>query len=484
MKLEDGDTVKIEQEKAMMSENDITNMPEWMDPLEYSNVVKMDHANPPKKSTPVPKVKKGSNPKIPLPQIQYALLEWMAGSRELTGAPAFTDRFRSAEIDRSKGAYSLLEVDKDNLATEVDKRALVDAVLADMKKFKGEALEYCLSIERLKGLAEIFIETNHQRRIPLPPIFTFEKDKNRIAFNRVPNPNKDLRCFHGTKEFLHFAPIYSDFIDRCSESLAVRQFFGSLLHPEYHGKTSLHLWGDSNAGKSTFIELFLQTLCGKRGYEPVDFDYTDSFRLDGWSGKLALYADEVNDRYYATPEYKRITNSTEQRVNVKNKAAHKQLITAKLIATTNHCPALPPDNAVNNRIVLSKVEALKEMNNNLGQLTAALRAEMPFILADVEWAFSLLRGKPIRVSAACHEESQSIYAAPFQELFDRFFVADENGKVTVAEFKEIIVRKGEGKITYQQMREFVRQKYFSDLNYRSNAVVYVTKIKRKLGVIY
>ena len=418
------------------------------------------------------------SPKIPLPQIQYALLDWMAGIRELPSAESFPDTFRTTEIDRTKGVYSLLEIDSSNLATEVHHKTLRDAMLKMMKGFKGEALDYCLPVERLEKLAEIFVETNHPRQIPMPPIFTFEKDKSRIAFNRVPDPDKNLNAFYGTELFAAFAPLYNGFIKRCSEPLAVRQFWGTLLHPEYHGKQSLHLWGDSNAGKSTFIEVFLQTLCGKRGYEPVNFDMTDPFRLDGWSGKLALFADEMDDEYYHTLEYKRITNSAEQKVNAKHIRAHKQLITAKLIATSNPCPSLPPDNAVTNRIVLSKVDPLKEMNNDIKELMHGFNREMPYVLADMEYAFSLLKGKPISVSKECYEEAQSIYSAPLQELFDRFFVSDPDAttRLTVAEFKKIVVKKGEGKISYKEMREFIRQKYGSDLNYPSNATKYVTKI--------
>ena len=416
-------------------------------------------------------------PKIPLPQIQYALLGWMAGTRKLPGAAGFPDTFRTIEIDRAKGVYTVLEIDENNLATEVHHKTLRDAILKLMARFEGDAALYCLPIEKLESLSEIFMETKHGRQIPMPPIFTFESEKSTIAFNRVPNPNRDLKEFYGTDAFKKLAPLYSDFIRRCSEPLAVRQFFGTLLHPRYHGKQSLHLWGDSNAGKSTFVEVFLQTLCGKRGYEPVNFDTADPFRLDGWSGKLALFADEMDDDYYHTLEYKRITNSAEQKVNLKHIRAHKQLINAKLIATSNPCPSLPTDNAVTNRIVLCKVEPLKKMNNDLEELNKALKEEMPYILADMEYAFSLLGGKPIAVSDNCHEEALSIYSAPFQEFFDRYFVTiDNKTSLLVADFKRIIVQKGEGKISYKEMREFVRQKYGSDLNYKSDSKNYVSKI--------
>jgi hypothetical protein len=421
-------------------------------------------------------------PKIPLPTIQYALLDWMADDNSLMGAGRFPNKFRTTELDRTKGIYALLEVDDANLATEVSNKTLEDALLKCMKSFNGDAFLYRLPIERLAKLAEKFVETKHGRQIPNPPLFTFESDKHIIAFNRVPDPAKGLIEFHGSESFAALAPKYSDFIDRNSEQLAVRQFFGALLHPEYHSKQSLHLWGDSNAGKSTFIELFLQALCGKRGYEPVDFDADDSFRFDGWSGKLALYADEMNDKYYSKPEYKRITNSTEQNVKIKHIRAHKQLIKAKLIATSNHCPSLPPDNAVTTRIVLSHVKELKEVITDRRHLQDCLAQEMPYILSDIEFAFSQLNNRPIKCSPDAHEEALSIYAAPLQELFDRYFVPAEKGFVTVSDFKKIVLKNLTRDITYQNMREFVHQKYGSDLNAKSNSERRVTKFRLKPGI--
>lgn len=422
-------------------------------------------------------------PKIPLPEIQYTLLDWMADQIVIEGMGQFIRSFKTTEVDRAKGIYELLEIDTQNLAIEVHAKVLEDALLRSMKEFRGQALLYRLPIEKHEKLAKKFIETRHARQIPIPPLFTFEKDKHLIAFNRVPNPAEGLIEFHGSESFARLAPLYTDFINRCSEPLAVRQFFGSLLHPEYHAKQSLHLWGGSNAGKSTFIKLLLNTICGSRGYEPVNFDMADPFRLDGWSGKMALYADEINDGYYSSLEYKRITNSDEQKVNIKNIRAHKQLIKAKLIATSNPCPALPPDNGVTNRLLLSEVLPLESPNNDKESLAKQLAAEIPYILADMEFAFSQLNNQAIKLSPDAHEEALSIYAAPMQALFDRFFVPAPKGRVEVSVFKNLIVKNVTRGISYKEMREFVRQKYRADLNARTKDGRWVTKIKLKPGII-
>lgn len=418
-------------------------------------------------------------------QIEYDLIDWMAGERipdGLKNATPFPANFRTYFQDESKRNLELIEI-KDGLATIASDQVLYDALVKSIKSFTGPASQYQIPYRQIEQLAKSFIKEPMRCRLKqAPAIFCWESQKDILAFNRVPNPAPDWKFFYGTDEFKAKAPLWADFIDRNEEKDAVRAFFGSLLFPDSSHKQSLHLCGPGDAGKTTMIEVLLECFFGKRGFAAFEPKVeNDLFYKEEWIGKMAMFADEIPDWFYKTNEYKKLTGAENHRINIKFKSSYLANITAKLIATSNLRPAIPPDQAVCDRLIISNVSSLTHKDTDRNRLKARILAEMPYIIADCLEAFRWLEGKKIKVGDNNHEESLEIYAAPMQELFDRYFKHSPGQRLEINIFRTLITRHGDKMTNYSQMRAFVIQKYRCEFNFRDKSSRYLSNISLKSG---
>lgn len=428
--------------------------------IEPTNLVQLPLADIPKKRGRPKKQTDG----LPFYQIQYDLMDWMTGTNvvdALQRAKPFPKKYRTYYKDNRKNSREIIEVNNGLATYSSEDEVYMDLVEA-IKSFEGPARQYCLPYRQISELAHAYLKQRGPHCLPsAPEIFCWMSEKDKIAWNRVIDPAPNWFDFYGSDEFREKAPIFSDFIDRCDEKLAMRQFLGSLLHPKASHKQSLHVYGERDAGKSVMFETLLECFFGKSGFAPLNTkDITkDSFIKEDFVGKMAIFADEMDDAFYSHNDYKSLTGATRQRVNIKNKSAYHTDITAKFIATSNFVPMIPSDPAVMGRMILVKIQNLKKIETDEQKFKRNLLIEVPYIIADILHAYSLLGGKRIEVSEDAHAESLEIGTAPFQVFFEQYFKHTPGTKfLPVSEFRRIVVSYGD-KINYKSFRQFLTHKY-------------------------
>lgn len=415
--------------------------------------------------TKTKQLKKAKNPGLPLYQIQFDLVDWMSGG-QLVDAKPFEEKFVCYYSDKKKNSIEIARLTDRFKAVPSSDKELLEYLTSAMKKFYGAALQYCLPFRARKETVEAYIAEKHSYRLAEPPATFCWESEDKIAFNRVKDPI--FVGEYGSDSLRDKAPIYCDWIDRCGNMKdQVRQFFGSYLFTQSSHKQVLHLWGGMDAGKTTMVQIILECLFGIDGFETIDVaDFeNDKYLFDDFVGKMAIMADEIDAHFYKSNAFKRYTGGIKHRVQVKHKPSYSTSITAKMIATSNRCPALPNDKAVLGRVIVVHVDSLKPENKIIDRQEFKKRflAEVPYLLADVKLAFEQLKGKRIEMPLESYQESVEIGMAAEQVFFDQYFRFKPTAKtLPVAEFKRIVIQQGpKDRNFYQKMRDFVMDRYES-----------------------
>jgi hypothetical protein len=412
---------------------------------------------------PERKSKKKSADKIPLYQIQRDLISWMSGGFVpiLNNEKPFDDCYYCFYRDPIRGVRELVSVEH-RLAKPISVNALFNELWRRMGGFSGKASQYQLEVEKVEKIAEAYLKVNHSKFLQQPPaIFCFE-DEEKIAFNRIKSP-APISEFFPSSSFREKAPIYSDFLDRNSESLAVRQFLGSMLFVDSPRKKSLFLYGHPDGGKTTMISMLLSGIFGANGfaiYDPARFD--DPFWKADLIGKLALFVDESNAGLIRSNKYKQLTGGDIHRINPKGQPAFDAHICCKIIHCSNPEPEFDRDDST--RVIVSHVANLKQkMSPTI--LAQALKNEFPFIIADILQAYSELAGREIEFSTSGFDDAVGNFELPFETIFEELFeVAPNDKSLPITEFTRLISEKPNKPygVDAKSMRRYVIQKYGCD----------------------
>ncbi len=434
--------------------------------LPSSPVISNDAEVPkPKRGRP-----KGSASPLLLADKQRDLINWMSGSKitpMLSGCDPFDKRFKCFFRDREKGISELIEV-KNGLAKTISPSVLFTELWARMGHFSGEARNYMLTLDQADKVAEFYTKTHHAQFLENPPpIFCWESESDKIAFNRIRDP-ADISTFYPSSEFRQLAPIYSDYLDRCQHPNTKRQFLGSLLDPKAPRKKILWDWGGSNAGKSTMLLALLRGIFGERGFVCLDMidPENDPFWKESLVGKLAVFIDEANPGFLRSNIFKQLTGTSTQRINPKGEKTFNAELNFKVMFASNPQPTFPRESGILARMISNEIKPLVNLINP-NQIAEQLHAEFPYIIADIKFAHEEQWGFDIETPAGNHDSSIAQFNETLQMVFDACFDAtdketEEVFEVSSAAFMEKIRHYCNGRdVTESKMRDFVRETYNS-----------------------
>lgn len=403
--------------------------------------------------------------------IQHGLFDWITGQKYLAGEKPFGEEFRTYTLDPTHDTNVLIKV-TDGKASYVGNAAFINKVWQSMRAFKSHNYQYKVKRSSLTEIVTLFKEVEHSLHLKTAPsIFCWESEKDKIAFNRVKDP-AEIGFFWPSDEFRVLAPLYSDFLDRCSNPYEVRQYLGSILYPESDRKITLCLWGPTDAGKTTFISSLLDNILGTSGFATMETDNSSPrFLKHKMINKLAVLGDEAHPDFFTKPLFKQLTGGSKQTVDRKNKDEIDAELVCKFIFCANEMPQIPRDESYSSRILLSHISSITGSQLQVHEVKAQLLKELTFTLADLKQAYADLGGKKIKIPEDNHtaaiERAEEGAQLIFDELFEYFPTNDPKHGcfLTMEKFgKALKPRLAYSDVTLTEFYKFLRRKYKCVLN--------------------
>jgi hypothetical protein len=282
-------------------------------------------------------VKKKS--KITLGQICESVFDMISAGK--AGSAPFPAKYH---VVRDSGQHRLLlrEGDEQVVAYSTSQELASD-IIRYLRTWYSHADEYKLTPEKADSVARYFIMIAEPLSEEPPPFR--EKSEEGLCFQRL--------SFDAASEWYNRdMPLFSDFLDRTSNSDALCAFIGSLFYPQADRQQYLYLHGAGGEGKGAIVRLLADIFGRSFRSEDATMATNNRFWTAGLLGKrLVAFPDTNFASFLRTGLLKSLTGGDAVRMERKNQDPGSSKLTAKFMFVSNKTPDISGESADTRRII-------------------------------------------------------------------------------------------------------------------------------------
>lgn len=277
------------------------------------------------------------------------------------------------------------------------------------------------------------------------------KSQNGLTFQRLdfdPNPKVQI------DQLAELAPLFYSTIRRIENSLALCQRIGSMMDPEASRKQVIWLFGAPDAGKSA-IQAMLQNLIGKAHHAMMSVTGRRSpFWLSSLAGKRLVTESEADPAFLRTEEFRATTGDDVVQIEQKYQMPRMITLDAMFFFFSNHAPEVANLGEIRNRVIPCWIAPIPPGDRlDAKEVQRQLLDEREHVLSYCWNVYSQMRTQTIEFDAARMDDAIESYEQDMISLFERFFLPDPGGHVTVAEFGKVM---SYSRVTAEEKRRFRR----------------------------
>lgn len=361
----------------------------------------------------------------------------------------------------NQGSPLVFKISEDGIATMTSEAYVYEALDAYMREKKTP---FIYKYREIKDSVDKFMATSAARIDEYPHALLFKDDK-RIAFHKFSYKIEELASVDAATELIEKkAPIFMEFLTRCSNWPAVTAFIGSLLDPDSDRSQYLWLYGDGENGKSTLVRFLMATLGGTKVCTKVmPPTKDDKFWLADIVTKRLAVIDDCNEYTFVSKSlFKSVTGDKISKVYRKFKAGSDEPINAKFIITSNDKPEVKRTRAEIRRCLYQEIAPLPVGTSVDGSIHLKMVAEAEYIYTAcyTHYLESRKIGQYIWQPKEHIEALIDSHEEDMQSFFDKYFVytGDTKNRVTVNQIRECL--KSERMIEKARwFRRFIKAKY-------------------------
>lgn len=262
-------------------------------------------------------------------------------------------------------------------------------------------------------------------------------------------------------------PLFDDFIERCSDGIAVKIFIGSLFFKDSDRQQYLWLQGSGQDGKGTLTRLLYKIFgCAfHSAVVPESSGEKRFFNAQLIGKRLAVFSDCEHPAYPKTGHFKTITGADPLNIDQKNKDPFTDLIDTKFIFTSNELLDLTDTIADTRRAIYSFVNSPGSEQDPTFE--ERFHAEGPGIIFKCIEAYQQnivdLGLAQIPVSREMMDQAVSSEHDRFEGILESFFELvpidpaipkNQNVKTPVARFHSILEYKAKMTENKERLRFF------------------------------
>jgi len=241
------------------------------------------------------------------------------------------------------------------------------------------------------------------------------------TFRRLPfDPDRTTDDFN-VQERCPFMYSFMRRINTNADALIAR--IGSQFFETYNRKQSIWLWGSSNAGKTTFLDIIANLYGGDDAIADMDADDFDSPHFaEDLVGKSMLRMEENEPRFLRGNKFKRITGQRSLSVNPKGKKKYTVPMHFTVWSTSNFEPEVGHDTAIHERIIVCHINDLDGEKLSHEQIKELVEPELS---AFVGYCMNIYEQNSKNGIIKCSKEELKEIAdrfeTPSQLVFEKFF---------------------------------------------------------------
>lgn len=341
------------------------------------------------------------------------------------GLPPWPHKFHVCEP--KPGIKELVAENDNKVVCYVSNKALVSAILSYVNSCGKK--KYRLTYRESQEVANMWI--GMQTPIPEPKSVAFKSD-DCLAFHRLD--------FDLPEAQFDTPPLFEEFLSRCSNSITLCAFIGSLFDPKADRQQYLYLHGQGQNGKGA-LTFLLRHILGPSCHTDFvpNLSKINNFWTYSFLGKrLVIFPECDQPSFPSSGFFKTLTGGDNIRLEKKNGDAYSAELNCKFMFLSNEELTINGGTADLRRAIFChvgpiKVEADPHYYENLLK-------ESPHIIRN---CIDLYRkecpnGGPIPVEEKADAQS-SIIDEKYISLFDKYFVTSENEKdyVSAADIQSV-----------------------------------------------
>lgn len=284
------------------------------------------------------------------------------------------------------------------------------------------------------------------------PVYLAEKNDPKMCFQRLSFNYADM-----PKETL----VIDEFMSRCSNASAIRQFIGSLTVENSPRFQYVYIFGSGGEGKGSFAR-GLNDVFGI-GVVTMPVPKTDSqkqFMAYSLQGKrLCIFPECSNFNFPADPLFKQFTGGDHVWIEQKGKSGYSSPINCKFIFLSNDRPGVSGNDANLRRMIYSEISK-PTVKYTPGVYDSLIRAEMPSFIIKCrrEYLDNCPNNETIEISDDKTKELIDQNEEQWQVLTEKWFERDAEGFVTPARLQEIKSIEKLNGYEYRQWLEYMRSR--------------------------
>lgn len=341
------------------------------------------------------------------------------------GLPPWPHKFHVCEP--KPGIKELVAENDNKVVCYVNNKALVSAILSFFNSC-GKRKLY-LTYRESQEVANMWI--GMQTPIPEPKSISFKSD-DILAFHRLD--------FDLPEAKFDTPPLFEEFLSRCSNSLALCSFIGSLFDPKADRQQYLYLHGQGQNGKGALTYL-LRSILGPSCH--TDFVPSPSRINNFWTysflGKrLVIFPECDQPDFPSSGFFKTLTGGDSIRLEKKNSDAYSAELNCKFMFLSNEELAISGGMADQRRAIFCHVGPInkkpdpKYYENLLKESPEIIRNCIDLYQKDCP------NHGPIPVEESADAQA-SVVDEKYISLFDKYFVTSTNEKdyVSAADIQQV-----------------------------------------------
>jgi len=273
--------------------------------------------------------------------------------------------------------------------------------------------------------------------IPEPKLIRERSDKG-LCFHRLEFDIDKNGFFEQHKH-----PLFTEFLNRCSNAEALMAFIGSLFFDNADRQQYLWVYGMGQNGKSSLLR-FLGRLLGPASAAKVTPSKEDKFWTHGLLGKrLVQFPDCSDGRYPSSQFFKMLSGNDAVPVEEKGKMAVNAQLNCKFIFASNDKPEISGQKSDLRRAIFCEVDPIA--TNPDPKYDTNLWAEAPYIAGTCVTTYDRLCGIkgniPIPVDEADIKLLADENACEWELLFNEFFEVEKGTWFSGATLAKIMQEK-------------------------------------------
>jgi hypothetical protein len=245
------------------------------------------------------------------------------------------------------------------------------------------------------------------------------------TFRRLPfDPDRTTDDFN-VQERCPFMYSFITRVDTNVEALIAR--IGSQFFTHYNRKQSIWLYGSSNAGKTTFLDIISDLYGGVEAIADMDVDdFNSPHYAEDLVGKSMLRMEENEPRFIRGNRFRKITGQRYLSVNPKGKKKYTVPMHFTVWSTSNFEPEVGHDTAIHERLIVCHIKDLDGEKLSYEQIKKIVEPELPFFVGYCMNVYEQhSKNGIIQNSKEELREIADRFETPSQIIFEKYFEKKE-----------------------------------------------------------